>query len=127
MGNRYWVAGGVVLGVLVTVVLAGVRSAPSSRYVSWEYGIYVTGIGEDGQKRVSWFDTKGYTYNYSPYEFCRQMNIPASNTKVDEMALTPVYELTVFNFLGEQGWDLVSLPQKESRSTTYIFKRSLAR
>lgn len=127
MGNRYWVAGGVVLGVLVTVVLAGVSSAPSSRYVAREYGIYVTGIGEDGQKRVSWFDAKGYTYNYSPYEFCRQMNIPASNTKVDEMALTPVYELTVFNFLGEQGWDLVSLPQKESRSTTYIFKRSLAR
>ena len=127
MGKRYWIAGALVLGVLATVVLAQVRSASPSRYVAWEYGIYVSGVGEDGQKRVSWFDARGYQYNYAPYEFCRQMNIPASNTKVDEMALTPVYELTVFNFLGEQGWELVSLPQKESRGTTYIFKRALAR
>ena len=126
MANRYWIAGGVVLGVLATVVLAEMHSG-ESRYVAWEYGMYVSGVGEDGQKRVSWFDAGGYRYNYSPYEFCRQMNIPASNTKVDEMALTPVYELTVFNYLGEHGWELVSLPEKGSGSTTYLFKRARAR
>lgn len=126
MGNRYWTVGGVVLAVLATVVLAGMHTTEPGR-VAWEYGMYVSGVGEDGQKRVSWYDATGYRINYSPYEFCRQMNIPASNTKVDEMALTPVYEVTVFNFLGEQGWELVSLPEKESRSTTYLFKRAKTR
>lgn len=90
---------------------------------AWEYGVYVAGVGEDGQKRVSWFDASGYWYNYSPFEFCQQMKIPATSKKVDEMALTPVFEVSVFNFLGEKGWELVSSPERESKSATYLFKR----
>ncbi len=125
--NRYWVAGGAMLGTLATVVLAGM-SSPGPRHVACEYGMYISGAGEGGQKRVSWYEPTGYVSNYTPFEFCVKMNIPASNTKVDEMVLTPVYETTVFNYLGAQGWELVSLPERDSRgTTTYFFKRAKPR
>jgi hypothetical protein len=126
MGRRYWIAAVLFLGVLATIAVAGMKSA-EPRLMGWEYGMYVSGVGEDGKKRVSWYDAERYVSNYSPYEFCRNMNIPASNTKVDEMALTPVFELTVFNDLGEKGWELVSFPEKKSGSTTYLFKRPKAK
>ncbi len=126
MKRRYLVAVGVTLAVLAAVVLAGADSTVLRIAPKWEYAMYISRVGEDGQKRVSWFEGDRYVNNYSPFEFCRQMNIPASSKGVDEMALTPIYDLTVLDYLGQRGWELVSFPEKKDGATTYLFKRPRA-
>jgi len=123
MGKRYWIVGGIVLGVLATVVLAGINIKVPIDVPRWEYGMYITEVGKNGEKRVSWYERREYVADYTPYEFCLKMNIPASNITVEEKAATPTYEVTVFDLLGARGWELVSTPEKDGKRTIYLFKR----
>ena len=123
MRKRYWIVGGAVLGVLATVALAELDTRWPRSVPKWEYGMYITEIAENGEKRVSWYEWRGHVANCSPYEFCQKIGVPASNTKVDDMAVTPTFDVTIFEVLGSRGWELISNPEKDSKHTTYLFKR----
>ena len=125
MGKKCWIASGVILGLLATVVFAQITTHVTRSVPKWNYGTYVTEVGENGEKRASWYEGGGSVTNCSASEFCQKMSIPASNTKVDEVAMTPAFEVAVFQVLGRRGWELISHPEKDGKRTTYLFKRAI--
>ena len=105
MMRRYLLSAGIVAGILVAVVWAGV-SGSGRDGVRWEYGIF------RGEGVWTWYAPGVALDNADAGEFASQIHA-AYSQKGTEL------ETHVLNSLAAQGWELVAAPEKNK----YVLRR----
>ena len=103
--RKRWQVAAIVVGVLVTAVLAG-AAARGAVQVRWEYGVF------RGEGVWSWYGPTGWVDRVNSQDFARTMGA-AYSTKGEAL------EANVLNALGEQGWELVTASERNK----YVLRR----
>jgi hypothetical protein len=104
MRYRWLIVVGIV-GTIVAVLAAG-NAGRGQGSARWEYGVF------RGDPVWSWYGPSGPVAVGSGSEFARLMGA-AYSTKAE------AFEANVLNSLGEQGWELVTAPEKSK----YVLRR----
>jgi hypothetical protein len=130
MRRKQLFVAGLAMGVLVTVLIGSVPP----RVGVWEYGVYITGLGQDGEGRL-WQrgsrqagrsnEGQDYVYAEDALDFCKDLGIPFSkpirtNTRVEKLAV----ELVILDHFGADGWELVDPPDQRGGVKEHLFKRT---
>ena len=107
MRNRMLLVIVLLIGTLAAAGMArrSVTARPAG-LVPWDYGILRV-------DRLTWRERGRIVEQKPGPDFAAAMGVPYSNQ-------SNVFEITLLNGLGDQGWELVSV----SGGTTYVFKRT---
>ncbi len=106
MRNRCLFFALALIGIFVAAGLAQRGNAPRSENVSkWEYGILRADV-------LTWQERSRVVDQKNGPDFAAALGTPYS-------PLSDVFEINLLSSLGEQGWELVSVP----RGGFYVFKR----
>ena len=105
MRYRWFIVVGNAVGVFVAAVVAG-NPGRGEGGARWEYGVI------RGDPVWKWYGPSGSVDVGSGSEFARLMGAAYS-------AKAETFEANVLNSLGEQGWELVTAPEKSK----YVFRR----
>ncbi len=114
-----------IVAVCFTVVLASAANDNGPRYVyvlkpSCSYAIYTVDLGK---KCCSWYDDSRRWPELTPGRFLQEWGIPFSNSTLEEIQFTLVFDAMVLNRVGSQGWHLIGNPMTEGKTVTYLFEK----
>jgi hypothetical protein len=106
MRNRILWSTILLLGVLVATGLGTRDAAPASANTTqWDYGILRMDM-------LTWCERGRIVEQKPPADFAEALGIPYSRD-------ANIFEINVLNGLGDQGWELVTMP----KGAIYVFKR----
>jgi hypothetical protein len=106
MRNRILWSTILLLGVLVATGLGTRDAAPASANTTqWDYGILRMDM-------LTWCERGRIVEQKPPADFAEALGTPYSRD-------AKIFEINVLNGLGDQGWELVTMP----KGAIYVFKR----
>jgi hypothetical protein len=123
-------------GRLIQFLVLAIVSWPSigraaAPLEQWQYGelryderIVIHDDAGKAVPRVLWITTEGIISGAEWTGLAKKLNIPISKVNVPKEADdVDIVRLSIFNFLGEQGWDMCSSVSNYHGTTHWWFKR----